>query len=77
MVIIPHSPYSLGLDLCDVALFRKLKMKLKGRQFQTVSDIQREPQAVLDSIRENNFHGASEAWKKRMGSLYIFPRTLF
>jgi hypothetical protein len=30
-----------------------------------VSDIQRESQAVLDSIKENNFHGAFEAWKRR------------
>jgi hypothetical protein len=29
-----------------------------------VSDIQRESQAVLDSIKENYFHGAFEAWKK-------------
>jgi hypothetical protein len=36
-------------------------MKLKGRRFQTVSDIQRESQAVFDSIYENDFHGASEA----------------
>jgi hypothetical protein len=37
-------------------------MKLKGRRFET--DIQRESQAVLDSIKENDFHGAFEAWKK-------------
>jgi hypothetical protein len=30
-----------------------------------VSDIQRESQAVLDSIKENDFHGAVEAWKKK------------
>jgi hypothetical protein len=30
-----------------------------------VSDIQRESQAVLDSIKENDFHGPFEAWKKR------------
>jgi hypothetical protein len=30
-----------------------------------VSDIQRESQAALDSIKENDFHGAFEAWKKR------------
>jgi hypothetical protein len=29
------------------------------------SDIQRESQAVLDSIKENYFHGAFEAWKKQ------------
>jgi hypothetical protein len=28
-------------------------------------DIQRELQAVLDDIEENDFHGAFEAWKKR------------
>jgi hypothetical protein len=27
-----------------------------------VPDIQRESQAVLDSIKENDFHGAFEAW---------------
>jgi hypothetical protein len=40
-------------------------MKLKGRRFETVSDIQRESQGVPDSIKENDFHGAFEAWKKR------------
>jgi hypothetical protein len=40
-------------------------MKLKGRRFETVSDIQRESQAILNSIKENDFHGAFEAWKKQ------------
>jgi hypothetical protein len=39
-------------------------MKLKGRRFETVSDIRRESQVVLNSIKENDFHGAFEAWKK-------------
>jgi hypothetical protein len=38
-------------------------MKLKGRRFETVSDMKRELQAVVDSIKENGFHGAFEAWK--------------
>jgi hypothetical protein len=42
-----------------------LKTKTKGRRFETVSDIQRESQAVLDNTKENDFHGASEAWKKK------------
>jgi hypothetical protein len=49
----------------DFALFPKLKMKLKGRRFETVSNIQKESQAVLDSIKENDFHGAFEGWKKQ------------
>jgi hypothetical protein len=46
---------------CFFTLFLKLKMKLKGERFETVSDIQRESQAVLDSIKKNDFHGAFEA----------------
>jgi hypothetical protein len=64
MVIVPHPPYSLGLAPCDFTLLPKVKMKLKGRRFETVSDIQRESQAVLNSIKENDCHGAFEAWKK-------------
>jgi hypothetical protein len=60
MVIVPYPPYSPYITPCDFALFPKLKMKLKGRRFETVSDIQRETQVVLDSIKENDFHGAFE-----------------
>jgi hypothetical protein len=63
MVIIPHLPYWPELAPYDFALFPKLKMKLKGRRFETVSGIQRELQTVLDSIKENDFHGSFEAWK--------------
>jgi hypothetical protein len=52
MVIVPHPPYSPDLAPCDFASFPELKMKLKGRRFETVSDIQRESQEVLDSIKE-------------------------
>jgi hypothetical protein len=64
MVIIPHPPYSPDLAPCDFALFPKLKMKLKGRHSETLSDVHWESQAVLDSITENYFHGAFEEWKK-------------
>jgi hypothetical protein len=38
-------------------------MKLKGQWFETVSDIRRESQAIFYSIKENDFHGAFEAWE--------------
>jgi hypothetical protein len=41
-----------------------LKIKLKGQRFETESDTQKESQAVLNSIKKNDFNGASEAWKK-------------
>jgi hypothetical protein len=59
MVIVPHPPYSPDSVPCDFTSFPKLKMKVKGR-FETLSDIQRESQAVLDSIKENEFRGAFE-----------------
>jgi hypothetical protein len=64
MVIVSHPPYLLDLAPCDFGLFPKSKIKLKGGCFETVSDIQREWQVVLDSIKENDFHGAFQAWKK-------------
>jgi hypothetical protein len=39
--------------------------------------IQSESQTVLNSIKENYFHGAFEAWEKTMGLLYVFPGSLF
>jgi hypothetical protein len=54
MVIVPHPPYSPNLVRCDFALFPKLKMNLKARHFEAAY-------VILDGIKENNFHGASEA----------------
>jgi hypothetical protein len=64
MVIVPHPPYSPCIVPCNFALFPKLKMKLMGRRFETVSDIKRELKVVLESIKENDFHSAFEMWKK-------------
>jgi hypothetical protein len=76
MVIIPHPPCSLDLAPCDFASFPKLKMKLKGQRFERVSDIQRELQVVLDSIKENDFHSAFEAWKIDGIAVYIPKETI-
>jgi transposase len=56
MVMAPQPPYSPDLASCDFDLFPKLKMNLKGRRFERVADIQRESQAVLDSIKGNGLH---------------------
>jgi hypothetical protein len=77
MIIVPHPPYTPDLAPCDFSLSPKLKMKLKGRRSETVSDIRRESQAVLASITENDLHGVFEAWGETMGSLCTFPMTLF
>jgi len=40
MAVVPHPPYSPDLAPSDFFLFTKLKMKLKGRRFQTLEEIQ-------------------------------------
>jgi hypothetical protein len=51
-------------------------MKLKGWRFETVSDIHRELHAVLESIKQNDFHRASEAWKKLLDCCNIPKETI-
>jgi hypothetical protein len=41
-----------------------------------VSDIQRESQAVLDSNKENDFHGAFQAWKNYGIAAYVPKETI-
>jgi len=55
MTVVPHLPYSPDLAPSDLFFFPKLKMKLKGRIFQTLEEIHAESQAVLNTLRENDF----------------------
>jgi hypothetical protein len=77
MIIVPHLHYSPDLATCDLDLFPKLKMKLKGRRFETMSDIHRKSQAVLDSFKESDFRGAFEAWEKRSNRCIRFQCVYF
>ena len=65
MTVVPYPPYSPDLAPRDFFLFPKLKMKLKGRRFQTLEEIQAESQAVLNTIRENDFQECLKNWQRR------------
>ena len=65
MTVVPHPPYSPDLALSEFFLFPKLKMKLKGRRFQTVEEIQAESQAVLNAPGENDFQECFKNWQRR------------
>jgi hypothetical protein len=41
-----------------------LKLKLKGRRFDTIEVIEAETQAVLDTLTEHDFQKAFKKWKK-------------
>jgi hypothetical protein len=61
MALIPHPPHSPDLAPCDFFLFPKMKLKLKGRRFDTIEEIQAESQRVLDRLTEKNLQ---EAFRK-------------
>jgi hypothetical protein len=48
MAVIPYQPYSPDLAPYDFFLFPKMKLKLKGRRFDTF-EIRAESQGVLDT----------------------------
>jgi hypothetical protein len=51
-------------------------MKLQGPRFERVSDIQRESQVILNSIKENDFHSAFEVWRNDEIVVYVPKETI-
>ncbi|PNF25394.1 hypothetical protein B7P43_G09783 [Cryptotermes secundus] len=65
MAVVPHPPYSSDLAPCDFFLIPKTKIKLKGRRFDTVEEIQAETQTVLNTLTKKDFQDAFQKWQKR------------
>jgi hypothetical protein len=42
-----------------------MKLKLKGRRFDTTEDIQAETQKVLDTLTEKNLQDEFQKWRRR------------
>jgi hypothetical protein len=42
-----------------------MKLKLKGRQFDTIEEIQAESQRVLDTVTEKDFQEAFQKWRRQ------------
>jgi hypothetical protein len=64
MAVIPHPPYSPDLAPCDFFLFPNMKLKLKGRRFDTIDEIQAESERVLGTLTEKDFQEAFQIWRK-------------
>jgi hypothetical protein len=65
MSIIPHPSNSPDLAPCDFFLFPKMKLKLKGRQFDTIEEIQAVLKRVLDTLTEKDLQEAFQKWRRR------------
>jgi hypothetical protein len=57
-----HQPYSPELVPCDVWLFPKLKIALKGQTFADIPDIQRNVTILLQGVPENDFQDCFRQW---------------
>jgi hypothetical protein len=65
MTVIPDPPYPPDLAPCDFFLFPKVKLKLKGHQFDTIEQIQAESRRFLDTPTENDFQEAFQKCRRR------------
>jgi hypothetical protein len=65
MGVIPIHRTPPDLAPCDFFLFPNMKLKLKGRQFDTIEERQTESQRVLDTVREKDFQEAFQKWRRR------------
>jgi hypothetical protein len=54
MAVIPHPSYSPDLAPCDFFVFPKMKLKLEGRRFDIIEEIQAESQRMLDTDRKGH-----------------------
>ena len=54
--IVPQSPYSPDLALCNIWLFPKLKRLLRGHRFDTIEEIQAESKKALKAIPAIEFN---------------------
>jgi hypothetical protein len=56
ILIVPHPPYSPGLEPSDFWLFPTLKMGIRGRRLAMVEDIKENADARLGAIKKQDFH---------------------
>jgi hypothetical protein len=64
MTVIPYPPYLPDLAPCNFSPFPRLKIKLKGRHFDTTEVIRAESQAVLNILPEYDIQDALKKWQK-------------
>jgi hypothetical protein len=61
---------------CDFFLFPKMKLKLKGRRFDGLEEIQWESQNVLGTLREQDFQHSFQQWQRRWDHVSLHKGTI-
>jgi len=55
MTTVPHPAYSPDLPPCIFYVYLKMKLRLKGRRFVSIEEIQAESQQVLNTLTPADF----------------------
>jgi len=61
----PQPPYSPDLAPCDLFLFQKPKLAMKGHHFESTEDIQRSVTQALNDIPQAAFQECYKQWQHR------------
>jgi hypothetical protein len=75
MTVVPHPPYSPDLTPCDFSLLPRLKIKMKGRRFDTIEVFEAESQAVLNTHTEHDFEDAFKHGRSAGSGAYVLKGT--
>jgi hypothetical protein len=62
--VVEKSPYSPDMAPCDIWLFPKLKMSLKGKRFDDINTIKDNTTKHLSSIPKDSFRKCFQQWQK-------------
>ena len=63
MTTVPHSAYSPDLASCNLYVFPKKKLRLKGLRFISIEEIQVESQQVLNTLMLEDFNECFQKWQ--------------
>jgi hypothetical protein len=75
MAVILHPLYSPDFAPCDFFPFPEMKLKLKGRPFDTTEKIQAESQRMLDTLTGKDLQEAFQKWRRRWDRVYKREKT--
>jgi len=62
---VPHPAYSPDLAPCDFYVFPKMKLRLKGRCFASIEEVQAESQQILNTLTPADFNECFQKWQNR------------
>ena len=62
---VPHPAYSPDMAHCDFYVFPKMKLRLKGRRFASIEEVQAESQQILNTLTPADFSECFQKWQNR------------